>query len=216
MKYFISSVTLATQLNLRKLTKGITVYALATLAVVVAIMIFVCVRVYKFIGSIQTRADLKDLFCTVTDPTFVPPSWVLWIQYTQMTSLAIFFLFWTLTIGGILFSLLKVRDYIRKRGLNQFNGRMMVLHCFFFMGNYASILVASLSLILATHTGITISESADYSLLFHRLLMCQIANICVQITNTMSRPLIFFVFLKFANQCRVISHISAREQQEQQ
>lgn len=118
MKYFISSVTLATQLNLRKLTRGITAYALATLAVVVAIMIFVCVRVYKFIGSIQTRADLRDLFCTVTDPSFVPPSWVLWIQYTQMTSLAIFFLFWTLTIGGILFSLLKVRDYIRTRGLN--------------------------------------------------------------------------------------------------
>ena len=116
---------------------------------------------------------------------------------------ALFVLFWTITIGSITYSLIRIRQYFNQKGLsNNFNGKMMALHCVSFVTNYSTILLAIVSSILVLETT-TKPGGLDYDLLFKRMLLVQLANLLVQVTNTLNRPLIFYVFWKFANQCQI-------------
>ena len=91
-----------------------------------------------------------------------------------------------------------IKRYFDQRGL-EVDYMSMVAHCFLFMANYIFLIAEALSV----YSIVVLSNQRSVNIegLLKNALAINICQSMIQVTNTMSRVLIFYVFIKLTEFC---------------
>lgn len=197
-KYLLSSVTLTQKIPFKPIFISLTAYFCITLTTILLYAIYIGIIVENKISQYDTPIKEFDLFCYVVSEKYEPPQWLAKVNLAIMISLATLVIIQTLTIGGIIVSVVLIKRYFDKLG-QKFDVLTMVLHCVLFVSNYVFLIAETVSI----YSLVLLSNQKRVNIegLMKNALAINICQSMVQVTNTMSRVLIYFVFWKFAHFC---------------
>jgi hypothetical protein len=120
------------------------------------------------------------------------------LSTSVLVSLIILLLVQTLTIAFILVSLFLIKRYFNILG-HKFDVKTMIMHCVLFVLNYTFLCADTVGIYFFVEA--TKQPEVNMESLLRQALWVNICQTMVQVTNTMSRSLIYYVYWKFALFC---------------
>ena len=110
MKYLHSSVTLTTQVDPRKFQIAVMSFLGLSLSVLLGYAIFFGVKMESFVAINPQVKDYIDIFCLIVENKYYQTLPLEKRQHQIEDQVYIISVFWTITIGAILFSLYKIKS----------------------------------------------------------------------------------------------------------